>query len=104
MAMHDRDTAFNQFESLGVDHVRLEYGGPPPEGAAISRKMIYSWAKEWLATFDKDDRLASLENSKEARRMARSAKNAAWAAAIAAIVAAVAAIASAVIAFSQNPS
>jgi hypothetical protein len=85
---------------MGVDHVRLQYGGQPDASYSIQIKQRYSWAKEWLAKHDERDRLTEEADRAEANRMARSAKNAAWAAAIAAIIAAAAAIASAVIAFS----
>ncbi|MBE5073671.1 hypothetical protein IM511_05070 [Erythrobacteraceae bacterium E2-1 Yellow Sea] len=92
MAIQDRDTAFKQFDTMGVDHVRLQYGGPPPEGAGVNLKMIYSWAKQWLAKFDEAERLSGIEDKEDAKRIARSAKNAAWIAAIAATIAAIAAV------------
>lgn len=87
-----RDSLFSEFVKMGLDHVRLQYGGTPPSGASVNLKTRYSFAKEWLSKFDEEERLSNIKERDEAKRVARSAEKAAWAAAIAAIIAAIAAV------------
>ena len=95
--MGDKESAFRDFERMGVEHVKLWLSANQNRTApsVVARREL---AAEWLAPHES-------QGNAESKRLTRSAKNAAWAAAIAAIIAAIAAIVSAVIAFSgQAPS
>lgn len=81
---NSREGMFIQFEKMGVDEVRLKYGGAPDQGAAVLTKMVYGWAKEWLAPYERDARLANEVSQAESLATAKSAKDAAWVAAEAA--------------------
>ena len=83
-----KENAFGKFERMGLDEVRLHYGGHPPQGSAIAIKQLYGWAKEWLAPYERDARLANEASQTESLAIAMSAKDAAWVAADAARVAA----------------
>ena len=82
---HDpKANAFAKFEQMGLDQVRLQYGGQPDQGAAVSTKMFYGWAKEWLAPFEREARLSNEASQAESLATAISVKDAAWEAASAA--------------------
>ena len=75
---------FIQFEKMGVDQVRLKYGGAPPSGSHTMIIQVYGWAKEWLAPHEREARLSNEASQAESLATATSAKDAAWEAARAA--------------------
>lgn len=74
--------AFAKFDAMGVDQVRLNYGGTPPAGSRVLQ--VYDWAKEWLAPYEREARLSSEASQAESLETAKSARDAAWVAAEAA--------------------
>lgn len=81
---NSREGMFIQFENMGVDQVRLKYGGVPPGGSPTMIVQVYGWAKEWLAPYEREARLSNEASQAESLAIATSAKDAAWSAADAA--------------------
>ena len=100
--MGDKESAFREFDRMGVEHVQRWLVATQNRSAPsiVFRREL---AAEWLAPFDRQSRETSEADNVESKRIARSAKNAAWAAAIAAIVATVMAAVSVVIAYRALP-
>ena len=73
-----RQRAFDDFDRLGEDHVRLWVQNFDDAGAGVSRKLRKSWAIQWLAQFERQSRLQNESSQAESPETAKSAKDAAW--------------------------
>lgn len=69
-----------EFESMGIDHVRL-WLRDTSHGTSVYAKQKRAMAIEWLSRYEKEDRLRSESSQEESLATAKSAKDAAWEAA-----------------------
>ena len=77
-----KEKAFEQFEAMGEDAVRIWIGKEQPQ--SYESRVNHSFAVEWLGKKDQANRLRSEASQSESLEVAKSAKDAAWEAAKAA--------------------